>query len=199
MSSSTRLSFAVLMLGLAACAVPQVATVQPKAFEPTDLEISRAPFSQVFANWKQRIDQPYVYVDVTGSYARTGEALGRAHGMLLEQGIEPSGPPFALFYDDPGQVPVESLRARACFPVDLAITPKAELRFDVLESTTVVYAYVSGPYPEVPRSYPGLFEYMRGLGWQENGPIRETYLVDPGLVSSWDQLVTEVQIPAATR
>jgi hypothetical protein len=37
---------------------------------------------------------------------------------------------------------------------------------------------------------------MRTLSWSEAGPIRETYLVDPGQVNDWSQLVTEVQIPA---
>lgn len=166
---------------------------------PTELEISRAPFSKVHANWKQRLDQPYVFVEATGSYARIGEALGKADQLVRAQGVEPSGPPFALYYDDPGAVPTASLRARACFPVDRAVSPTGELRYDVLESTTVVYAYVAGPYPEVPRSYPGLFQYMSSLGWSENGPIRECYLVDPGQVTDWEQLVTEVQIPAAMR
>ena len=31
--------------------------------------------------------------------------------------------------------------------------------------------------------------------WVEDGPIRETYLVEPGSVQSLDELITEVQIP----
>jgi effector-binding domain-containing protein len=57
----------------------------------------------------------------------------------------------------------------------------------------------AGPYPDVPRAYPGIFEYMRTLSWTETGPIREVYLVNPGEVSDWSELVTEVQIPAASR
>jgi effector-binding domain-containing protein len=35
------------------------------------------------------------------------------------------------------------------------------------------------------------------MGWKECGPIREIYLVPPGSVASWDELVCEVQVPAA--
>ncbi len=169
------------------------------ALRSAELALTLPPYTEVHANWKQRIDQPYVYVEWVGSYTRIHEALGQADQLVRDQGLEPSGPPFALYYDDPGHVQTEALRARACFPVDSVVTPKAPLKYDQLESTTVVYAFVAGPYPEVARSYPGLFEYMRSLAWSEDGPIRETYLVDPAKVRDWNQLITEVQIPAAMR
>ena len=169
------------------------------ALNSPDLALTLPPYSEVHANWKQRLDQPYVYVDWVGSYTKIGDALASADRLMRDQGLEPSGPPFALYYDDPGVVQTAVLRSRACFPMERSVIPKGELKYDELESTTVVYAFVAGPYPEVPRSYPGLFQYMRSLSWTEDGPIRETYLVDPGSVSDWNQLLTEVQIPAAMR
>lgn len=59
----------------------------------------------------------------------------------------------------------------------------------------VVYARVAGAYPEVARTYPALFSYLTSLGWQQGGPVREVYLVNPGDVASYGDLVTEVQIP----
>jgi effector-binding domain-containing protein len=67
-----------------------------------------------------------------------------------------------------------------------------------LPRAQVVYAVVGGPYPEVPRAYPGLSSYMRGMGWIEDGPVREIYLVAPGEVKSFDELLCEVQIPVTT-
>jgi AraC family transcriptional regulator len=165
------------------------ATIQP------DLELSRPPYSQVHANWKQRLDQPYVFVEYTGSYTETGRLLPAIHAAMRDQGLEPSGPPFALFYDDPGKVPAAQLVSRACVPVDRVVSPTGNLLFDVLPSTTVVYAFVTGPYPDVPMSYPGLYAFMNKMGWREDGPIRETYLIPPDSVSSFDQLTTEVQLP----
>ena len=166
------------------------------SFQP-DLPTSQPPFDEVHANWKQRIDQPYVYVEFVGSYTETGRLLPMVHRSMLEQGLEPTGPPFALYFDDPGRVAVEQLRSRACVPVDRRLTPGGGLSFDVLPSTTVVYAFAAGAYPEVPRVYPGLYRYMAENGWVESGPIRETYLVAPTSVASFDELLTEVQIPVS--
>ncbi len=59
----------------------------------------------------------------------------------------------------------------------------------------VVYARVSGSYPELPRVYPALFGYLTGLGWVAGGPIREVYLTNPADVNSFAELRAEVQIP----
>ncbi len=164
------------------------------SFQP-DLPISEPPFERVHANWKQRLDQPYVFIECTGSYVETGRHLPLVQRAMLEQGFEPAGPPFTLFYDDPGQVPVDQLRSRACVPVDHPVEPTGVLDYDVLPSTTVVYAFAAGSYPEVPRCYPGLYSYMQTMGWVEDGPIRETYLISPSEVKEFAQLCCEVQIP----
>ena len=196
-------SSAVALLFLGACmAAPEGSA--PRANKragpavAADLAISRAPFHEVAVNWKQRLDQPYVYLEGRGSYTQIGELLEQVDRAMSEQRIQPAGPPFGLFYDDPGKVAVEQLRMRACFPVLGTPDTGSRLAYSVLESTTVVYAFVGGPYPEVPRAYPGMFDFMRKLNWVEDGPIREIYLVNPAAGSDWSQLVCEVQIPAAS-
>jgi effector-binding domain-containing protein len=199
------LLFPSVLALLAACQATTGATSAPAtharlaAVEQPDLPVARAPYDALKANWKQRLDQAYVFVEVRGDYRDIGRAIERAFAAADAASIEVVGPPFALYFDDPGKVAVDQLRARACLPVAKPIETHEPLGSDVLDSTTVVYAYVGGPYPEVPRAYPGLFAYMRELDWVESGPIREIYLQDPGKVASWDELVTEVQIPAARR
>jgi effector-binding domain-containing protein len=163
----------------------------------TDLEVAAPPYDEVDVQWKHRIDQPYVFVEGTGSYTGIGRLLEEVFAAVREQGVEPSGPPFALYYDDPGRTPLAELRMRACLPVAAPLEPRAPLAYEVLESTTVVYAFVAGPYPDVPRAYPALFEYLRQLDWVDVGPIREIYLRNPAETDDWSTLVTEVQIPAA--
>jgi len=186
-----------LAIGCAARALDESAEVHraEPAWLP-DLPISQPPFDAVHVNWKDRLPLAYVFVDHLGSYTETGRELETVAAAMSEQGLEPSGPPFTLFYDDPGQVPVAELRSRACFPIEAQVVPEAPLEVDALPGGTVVYAFVGGPYPEVPRAYPGLFQYMDGLNWVENGPIREIYLVNPAQAGSYDELVTEVQVPA---
>jgi effector-binding domain-containing protein len=162
-----------------------------------DLPISEPPYKQVHASWKQRLDVPYVYLDQIGSYARTGALIPVLHREMLAQGLEADGPPFALFFDDPARVPITELRSRACIPLRGARAVKSPLGYQVMRSTTVGYAFASGPYPQVPRAYPGIFAYLRKMNWEQNGPIREVYLVPPGANPDPSQLVCEIQIPAA--
>ncbi len=161
-----------------------------------DLAVARAPYQSVEVNWKHRLDEPYVYVETRGSYTQVGRALESLFAAVKDQSLEVSGPPFALYFDDPGRVPTSELRLRACVPVSAPTAPTPPLSYDVLPSTTVAYAYVAGPYPEAPRAYPAIYAYLSRMNWIENGPIREIYLRNPADVNDWDELVCEIQIPA---
>lgn len=139
--------------------------------------------------------QPYVFVEHIGDYRTLGDAMRTLFTLAQESEVERAGPPFALFFDDPGRVPVDRLRARACLPVKESPGQRGALQFEVLPRAMVVYARVPGAYPEVARSYPALLSYLRELGWEAGGPIREVYLVNPAEAAGYDQLETEVQIP----
>lgn len=201
---------AVLATGLswlmAGCVVPYPkadargsAGPRSRARVEPDLPVAGAPFDDLEAGWKQRIAQAYLYLEHRGSYTGTGALIPTLQAAMVREGVEPAGAPFALYYDDPGKVPVSKLRSRACIPVSGPPVAWDGVRQDVLPSTTVVYAFVGGPYPEVPRAYPRLYAYLERMNWVENGPVVERYLVAPGEVSSFAELVTEVQIPATQR
>lgn len=167
-----------------------------------DLPVSHPPFDTVDAvqaSWKQRMDVPYVFIEHFGSYASTGALIPTLKRELEAQGLEADGPPFGLFYDDPARTPVAELRSRACIPIRGPRAVLAPLEYEVLRSTTVAYAFVSGLYPEVPRAYPGVFAYMERMDWERAGPIREIYLVPPGERPEPEALVCEIQIPARPR
>lgn len=192
------LATVVALVLLASCTLPRAKTQPRRSHEvETELAVARSPFDQVEASWKQRLDQPYVFIELVGSYTRLGKTLEQVDASMRAQGIPAAGPPFALYYDDPARKPAAELRARACFPVTSRIAPDAPLRFDVLPDTTVVYAYVGGAYPEVPRAYPALFAYLARMRWRDAGPIREVYMINPAAVTSFDELICEVQIPAS--
>lgn len=168
-------------------------------FYVPDLPVNQAPFNEVHASWKQRLEQPYVFMEHTGSYTETGALIPTLHRELLAQGLEPSGPPFALYYDDPAVTAAGDLRSRACVPILAPRSPVTPLRYDVLPSTTVAYAFAAGPYPEAPRVYPGVFAFMDKMNWSLAGPIREVYLTPPNPDTPAGELVCEVQVPSAPR
>lgn len=197
-----------LLLGAVSCALmgpdsqgalPPTVAVQGQGgpvYTP-DLPVGHPPYEYVQASWKQRLDQPYVYIEHVGSYTETGSLIPVVHRELLAQGLVPDGSPFALFYDDPAKVPAQQLRSRACVPIQGVRSPSSPLAYEVLPSVTVSYAYVSGAYPGVARAYPHVYKFLETMTWLENGPIREIYLVAPlpGVPDS--DLLTEIQIPCA--
>ena len=197
-----RHTLTLTLLALSACATVETsnstsseAVTETHWVYQSDLPISRPPYREVHCNWKDRLDQRYVYIEHLGPYSDTGALLPEIHRLLLLEGAKPSGPPFALYYDDPGAVEAKSLRSRACVPVEPWTQPTATPKVDTLPSRTVAYAVVSGPYPQVPRAYAGIFAYMDKLNWTLAGPIREIYLVPPSEVTDFTDLLCEVQVP----
>ena len=149
-------------------------------------------------SWKERLEQPYVYLEVFGDYRDVGSAMRSMLERARLAGVEPGGPPFVLYFDDPASVPVERLRARACLPIATRIGSVPGLSADLLPRAMVAYTRVRGPYPELPRVYPGLFAYLADHGWVPAGPLREIYQTDPGSVQTWNELESELQLPWTT-
>jgi len=189
-------------LALASCfgtgATPTSAAIavvpSARTFVPS-LPVGQPPFNDLQVSWLQRMDDMYVFFDVKGSYTDTAAHIPTLLREMKVQGLEPAGPPFCLFYDDPAQKPVRELRSRACVPIEGYRSPRSPLDYNVLESRTVVYAFVSGPYPNAPRAYPKLFEEMRAKGWQRDGPILERYIVPPSEAAAPSDFICEIQIP----
>jgi effector-binding domain-containing protein len=196
-----RHSFPVFALAaLSACSTPRVldGSVQaaPGQARPQVLAIPASNgLAHVDANWKERLAQPYVFLELRGDYRRLGDGMRRLLAEAQELELELDGTPFALFYDDPGRVALDELRARVCLPVGARPGRLGALQYDVLPRAMVVYARVPGAYPEVARSYPALFAYLGELGWSQGGPVREQYLVNPLDAAQHSELLTEVQIP----
>lgn len=195
---------AALLLTLAAVAACQSSpgaaatpAAPPGLTYQISLPVSHPPFDTFHPSWVTRLEEGYVFMEHFGSYTDTGAHIPAVLREMKAQGIEPSGPPFCLFYDDPAATPRAQLRSRACVPIEGARSPRAPLYYDVLPTANVAYAYVSGPYPEVPRAYPKLFEYMARFGWVANGPIREEYIVPPGQAKAPSDHICQIQIPYA--
>ncbi len=166
----------------------------PALLAMPDVEVARAPFTTVDVKWKERLREPYIYLENVGDYRSAGGRIAELFQKAQAQGAPIQGAPFILFYDDPGQVPTESLRARICLTVGDEFMARMPLLMDELRSEMVVYAAIGGAYSEVPRAYHMLFNYMAAKNWAKAGPIRESYLVSPAGNNPAD-LITELQIP----
>ncbi len=165
-----------------------------RTFVPS-LPVGQPPFDDLQVSWVHRMDDTYVFLEHQGSYTDTAAHIPALLREMKVQGLEAAGPPFCLFYDDPAQTPVEQLRSRACVPINGLRSPRSPLDYNFLPSRSVVYAFVSGPYPNAPRAYPKLFQEMERNGWVMDGPILERYIVPPEEAKAASDFVCEIQIP----
>lgn len=191
-------------LSLAACTVPvsgsasspQSSRFGEARFDVTsDVTLAFPPYTVVDTEWKERLDQPYVFLELLGPYEETIGFMPQLSRHLANQGIRAAGSPFALYYDDPMRVPAGQRRSRLCVPVDPSTVVGAPLGYDILPSEQVIYARVAGPYDTVSLAYPAMFDVLRERAWVLDGPIREIYQVDPSTVATFEELVTEIQMP----
>lgn len=167
----------------------------PKFVTAPDVTITAAPFETVHVQWKQAMDTPYVFLALNGDYDDAVRYVGTLMQHLETQGIRPTGPPFALYFDDPLQTPVESRRFHVAVPVDGVASVTSPLGFSVLPTRNLIYSRVSGSYPDADQAYPQMFQYLRDRSWVLDGPIRQILLVDPAGVATFNELVSEVQMP----
>ncbi|MEO2146697.1 MAG: GyrI-like domain-containing protein [bacterium] len=161
----------------------------------SELQVSHPPFQTVHANWKDRRQVPYVYLEIRGIQADREAMIPILQHELEEQGLVADGPPFCLFYDIPDVPPTESSNSRVCMPVHREVKTLAPLEFGVLPSTTVAYGLASGVSSDVRKAWTGIFDYVERQNWVPNGPLREIYLVVPGTDSNPADLLSEVQVP----
>ena len=150
--------------------------------------LTSPPYRTVHVQWKERVAQPYVYFEHRGERASFGATMRSLLEFSVREHVSSVGSPFALYYPDGS--------ARACLPV--AERPNsAGLSFEVLPKAMVAYAVVAGAYPDAVRALPGLRAKMQTNGWEDRGPVRAIYLVNPAQAKNYAELATELQIPWA--
>lgn len=159
------------------------------------LPVSHPPYDTVHVSWRVPLEEGYVFLDHYGSYTDTPAHLPALLREMRVQGIEPSGPPFCLYYDDPATTPRDQRRSRACVPIKGIRSPRTPLAYDVLPPVSIAEAFVSGPYPDVKRAYPKINEWMASKNWVRNGPIREHYIVPPSQATRSSDYLCLIQIP----
>jgi hypothetical protein len=153
--------------------------------EEAGVPLTMPPYTEVHTQWKERLAQPYVYFEHHGPREDFGATMRSLLEYTVRRHVETNGPPFGLFGGEGFM--------RACLPV--AQNPGQEgLPFAVLPQAMVVYAVVSGPYPDATLALPGLQQSMAKSGGQPRGAVREIYLVNPAEVATYSALATEVQV-----
>ncbi|CAM3994904.1 AraC family transcriptional regulator [Bordetella tumulicola] len=134
----------------------------------------------------------------SGDYQQIGMTFDRL--FLLASSRELIGPAtrsFGVYYDDPDQVPVDQLRARAgvTLPDERDVDTAVFEPFSLPATPCAVLEYI-GPYSEIEAAYHWLFsEWLPASGYETRDfPMWEEYVNDPKVTPA-AELKTRIYLP----
>lgn len=103
------------------------------------------------------------------------KAFSATWKALREQGLTPTGPPFALYHG----IPTQSVDVEAGFPVTIAPHADGEVAAGTLPGGRAVEAVHVGPYDTMGETYGQVEQWMVGQRLQPGPVVWESYLSDP--------------------
>ena len=95
-------------------------------------------------------------------------------GYLEEIGVEPVGPPFAIYNNED----MEALDIEVGFPVSGNFTGKDDIKASELPAGKVATYLYTGPYNEMEPVYSALMQWLKDNGYKVTGVMREMCLND---------------------
>jgi len=123
------------------------------------------------------------FVSMKGSFDQIPTAFHRLFGWIGERGYVPAGPPVGVYFNDPGQVPVEDLRWEIHCPISgevVAAGPDERgLGVRRMEGAEYASAIHRGPYDQVGPTWAGVAEWIARNGYEIINAPQEVYLSDP--------------------
>jgi DNA gyrase inhibitor GyrI len=139
-----------------------------------------------------------------GPYADAGKALTELMDMAQKQKLEPAGPMFGMYYDNPAQVKPESTKYEVCIPVKagtkvMKVDKKTGFSVKKVAPMQVAVTDYMGPYDQVSPTYAKLYKWVGENNYQPAGPMMEWYLSDPSKVKpeSLQAKIGAVVVPMA--
>jgi AraC family transcriptional regulator len=115
-------------------------------------------------------------LELKGDYAGIGGAMRRLKEWIDAKGIEQSGYPFCLFYDNPLETPVQGLRSEACIPVSSPFEGEGDFKMKTFSEGDVAETRHSGAPEEFYKTYGPFLEGLLKAGYQLLGPAREYFM-----------------------
>jgi effector-binding domain-containing protein/signal transduction histidine kinase len=129
-----------------------------------------------------------------GSFAQHDAAIARLRAELRSAGVEPIGPIFGRYLNDPAQVSEQDLQWEVGYPVPHGTRVVRPFELRSFEAQLVASLRLHGPYAESARSSPALFEWLAKNSYYANGDSFAFWSV----VSTPDGLYTpetELRVP----
>jgi len=116
------------------------------------------------------------FVEHRGDYGTVGASMKVLKDWIDRKGIEQSGYPFCLFYDNPTETPADDLRSDACIPVQKPFLAEGVFRLKELPQVDVAETRHQGPPEDFPKTYGPFLESLLKSGYRLLGPAREYFM-----------------------
>jgi effector-binding domain-containing protein len=120
--------------------------------------------------------------------AKIGEILPEIWHNLTERGIQPSGPPFTLYFAREG----DSVDMAGGVPVPSPIEPKGRVEPASLPAGEAATAWHIGPYDTLTDTYGAIMDWAKQNDRTLTSHVWEVYWTDPGEVPNPAEWKTEI-------
>ena len=124
-------------------------------------------------------EQPTLSIRATQAVGDLPQFFGHVYGSIMqylgELGANPSGMPFATYYN----LDMQHMDVEAGFPVAKPLPAKGEIQASRIPAGKYVSTVHVGPYDACQPAYDALAEWAKQNGHEPNGIAYEYYLNDP--------------------
>lgn len=140
---------------------------------------------------EEKAAQPTISIRTRAAVENLPQVFGTAYGAIMnylsETGIEPSGAPYAGYFN----MDMQDLDIEIGFPVLQTITGKDEIKPSEIPAGKQVSCLYTGPYSQVEPAYNAIMEWISANGYTATGECYEFYLNDPSETPE-NELLTKI-------
>jgi effector-binding domain-containing protein len=116
-------------------------------------------------------------------------------GAWMKAGGVPTGPAFAIYYEDPSKTPAKDLTCTVGFPVAKDAKGNDNVKVEEIPGGDMAAVQFTGPYEGSGEIYDALMKWIPEHGYRFDGPPREIYLKSEHDKVPPAEFLTEVQFP----
>ena len=136
----------------------------------------------------------YVSISCQGDFSQVNSVFGRLFKWLSTKNLQPAGPPFGIYYDNPKEVPLDSCRYELGIPIGMEIVGDSLVQVKALDSMEVASTVHKGSYKTVESAWNSIYSWVYSNSYEPVGPGMEIYFNSPTEVPE-DSLLTEIRVP----
>jgi effector-binding domain-containing protein len=143
---------------------------------------------------RETAEKDTVSIRTSTPVEKLSEVMGQAYGEIMQhlgpKGIQPTGPPFAIYYN----MDMTNLDVEMGFPVASSVEGAGRVKSSKLPGGRAAVTIHVGPYEKIDEAYNGLMAFVKEKGLETDVFSYEFYLNDPREEKPED-LQTEIYFP----